>query len=720
MDVASLVFDIDSSQAVGAAKALAQMERAAASAATDVDALQKSSRDFYRNAKGQFTSASDAAEKNADSIRRLADEFNPALSAQLKFADAEKRLSHAVAAGVIPLSQKDAVLGRLVQQYNAAAVAQQRFGDSAQVATHHATNLSFQLNDIGMMMALGQNPFMLMMQQGPQVAQIFAQMNAEGRKIGPTLLDAFTSLINPTTAITLAVIGGAAAFSQWALSGNDAAQANTDFRDSFTELEGAVSSYGAALAAANQNSFALTAQFGAQADGLQRLYDLNVKLESIKLGQAIRDAATQANAAYGDLNTRLQRINDLIDYGARNEMVRVNALNEARAEMAALQNEYGLTLGQANALNGALAQMAAAKTMEDQALAAEAFGKALMDAHAQGATIPPELIRIASEAGVAAVAIREIAAASRDAAAAWQSVGTNTGTFITGYEPPPMPDAPAGGRRGGRSGGGGGGGGGPSPAEIIRDEMQQRWEALNEGFQSEYALAMVAYNRDLETLQWALDQKRITQQQYDTNLAMMRTTAWGTEWEQTNLQYQMDQEALNAALASKLISHEEYYRKLRELQFANLMSDANRSDMAQDLSNTARYFGMLQSMTGKNYNTLARMQQTFAAGAALVNAYLAASQALADPTLGFWGKMAAYGKVLAAGLGLAQAIKGAGGGANASGAGATATPATPQEPERTVLVNLQGEGWMVEMAEEMLTQIYEQSRDGRVIIARSN
>ena len=721
MDAATLVYDIDSSQAVGAAKALAQMGRAAADAATDSAKLERT----YRGVDGRFIKTADAARENAAAIRSLADEFNPLLSSQLKFAQAEQRAADAVRLGVLSKEQASVLLPQLAAQYDAAAMAQQRFGAGAEVASHHAMNLGYQLNDIGMMMALGQNPFALMMQQGPQVAQIFSQMNAEGRKIGPTLLSAFTSILNPTTLVTLALIGGAAAFTQWAFSGRDASTANTDFLDSITGLAEAANSYSAALSTAGQNSFALTAQYGAQAQELQRIYDLNVQLEQIKLGNSIRDAAMQANAAYGDLAARIAKINDLIDYGARNEMVRENALNAARLEMAMLNDEYGMSLGLATDLNDALQAMSKASTMEEQAIATEAFAQALLDAHRNGAIIPPELIRIASEAGVAAAAIREIAAASHDAASAWASVGQNTGTFITGYEMPEMPDAPSGGRGGrggggGRSSSGGGGGGGLSAADQLRDEMQKRYEALAEGFQAEYALAMQNYTRDQETLQFALDNKLISLQQYEQQKAMLYTQTWGTEFEQQTLQYQLDQVALQSALEQKLISHEDYYRRLKELQYANLMSEVNRSDMAQDLSNTAAYFGQLNSLTGNNYDKLGKLQKTFAASAALVNAYLAASQTLADPTLGFWGKMAAYGTVLAAGLGLVGAIKsGGGGGGRGGGAGgATAAPAATQAPVQNVLVNLTGDQWLVDMAGEVIDQISEQSRNGRVIIQR--
>ena len=90
MDAATLVYDIDSSQAVGAAKALAQMGRAAADAATDSAKLERT----YRGVDGRFIKTADAAKQNEAAIRSLADEFNPLLAAQLKFADAAVSYTH--------------------------------------------------------------------------------------------------------------------------------------------------------------------------------------------------------------------------------------------------------------------------------------------------------------------------------------------------------------------------------------------------------------------------------------------------------------------------------------------------------------------------------------------------------------------------------------------------------------------------------------------------
>src|SRR5690606_17324413 len=143
-------------------------------------------------------------------------------------------------------NQHKAALAELNASYQRSAQAAQRFGQSQEIARHHVANLSFQLNDIGMMMAMGQSPFMLMMQQGPQVAQILGQLRQEGRSLGATLAGAFRMVLNPTMLFTLALVGGAAAFVQWARGGRDATSANEGFATSLSDLASAANSYATA------------------------------------------------------------------------------------------------------------------------------------------------------------------------------------------------------------------------------------------------------------------------------------------------------------------------------------------------------------------------------------------------------------------------------------------------------------------------------------------
>lgn len=787
-DAATLVYDIDSSQAVGAAKALALMGQAAGKAATDSAKLEKA----FRGADGRFIKTADAIKQNESAIKSLASEFNPLLAAQMRMADAEVRVAEAVRLGVVSKDQAATLLPQLAAQYNAAASAQARFGASAQVATHHATNLSFQLNDIGMMMSLGQNPFALMMQQGPQVAQIMSQITSEGGKIGPTLAGAFASVINPVTLVTLAVIGGTAALYQWATGAGKAEKEAAKFSDrlstfkdqfenigqDFTfdaetgkleaNVDQIITKYGAlndavrthiglldeaAAAAAGYASIDLMGAFGETFGGgwlTTQVDEVRIAFQTtndearrmIGMMDGIKNAVgiTNQRKAAEDFREELYRItggienmtaeqvkfalqvNQTVDTLRQAEVTlsRNNAeIRNAVIQTAQWQNAMSGVLSYVNSVGNALSRIGggaisfAANATEIKMLQE---GKSLQEASVAasrerarlesqeivgGLKIQNKWLRSAAEfavnaAGQARISQEEQLSGLQELAREREKVEVGSNSAV---------------------------GAGKAAAKAAAAEIKQaenKFQSLRELLEKDTLFNFAEYEKRQSQLDLALQKKLITEQNYEAMRAQLRTYYFGSEFEQNSLQYQLDKDALKTALDQKLVTHDEYFRRLKEMQFQNLMSDANRSDMAQDLSNTAAYFGRLNTLTGNSYDKLGKLQKTFAASAAFVNAYLAASQTLADPTLGFWGKMAAYGSVLAAGLGLVGAIKSGGSGGGKGGGGSTTSPsASPaQAPVQNVLVNLTGTPWMVDMAGEIIDQISEQSRNGRVIIQR--
>lgn len=74
-------------------------------------------------------------------------------------------------------------------------------------------NLAAQINDIGVQLAGGQSPFLIALQQGSQINQVLGQGGARGA-VG-ALAGAFTSLINPVSLATIAIIAGGGALVQY-------------------------------------------------------------------------------------------------------------------------------------------------------------------------------------------------------------------------------------------------------------------------------------------------------------------------------------------------------------------------------------------------------------------------------------------------------------------------------------------------------------------------
>lgn len=140
--------------------------------------------------------------------------------------------------------------------------------------------------------------------------------------------------------------------------------------------------------------------------------------------------------------------------------------------------------------------------------------------------------------------------------------------------------------------------------------------------------------------------------------------------------------------------------------------------LSDQLGGWSDYFSNLVSLTGKSHEKLLRVSKAFKAAQALIDAWSAYNQVLADPSLPFFAKFAAGAQVLAAGMGAVNAISSvnasAGGGAGASGAGAASAAASAPPPTQNVVLDLRNAsadttrqvGSLVEMINEAGRQGY--------------
>lgn len=76
-------------------------------------------------------------------------------------------------------------------------------------------NVAAQFQDIAVQLQAGQSPFTIALQQGTQLSAVFEQLRANGQKVGPALISAFTSIISPISLATIAVIALGGAAVQW-------------------------------------------------------------------------------------------------------------------------------------------------------------------------------------------------------------------------------------------------------------------------------------------------------------------------------------------------------------------------------------------------------------------------------------------------------------------------------------------------------------------------
>lgn len=101
-------------------------------------------------------------------------------------------------------------------------------------------NLSFQLNDIATSLAGGASPFQVMMQQGSQVSQALGSAGGGLTGVIKTLGGAFTSMVNPVSLASFALIGLAGYAVQYFSSVSDGTEASDKALKAHADLIAAV------------------------------------------------------------------------------------------------------------------------------------------------------------------------------------------------------------------------------------------------------------------------------------------------------------------------------------------------------------------------------------------------------------------------------------------------------------------------------------------------
>lgn len=246
---------------------------------------------------------------------------------------------------------------------------------------------------------------------------------------------------------------------------------------------------------------------------------------------------------------------------------------------------------------------------------------------------------------------------------------------------------------------------------------QKGFQSLRELMEQDSMFQVAEYEKRQSQLEVALSKRLITQEQYLTLESQLKQMYFGTEYERQQLQYDMDLEQLKAHLEAKRITQEQYDAMSTAAKWGQINQelDLNSTKWGAELNGLATHMGQLNEMAGSGYDKLLKAQRVFGAASALISAYTGAAEALKLP---FPANIAAAAKVLATGMGFVNAIKSGGKSGGASAGSSSAAIQTKQEPTRNVLIRLEGSDFMVDLAESMLEQIYESSKDGRVIIAR--
>lgn len=187
-------------------------------------------------------------------------------------------------------------------------------------------------------------------------------------------------------------------------------------------------------------------------------------------------------------------------------------------------------------------------------------------------------------------------------------------------------------------------------------------------------------------------------------------------------EYAKEREMLREAFLAGQIADQEEFQELSLLsaqRYQERMAALEREKNQQRLQNTASVFGSLAQIASNAGEGMAKAAAIFGGIEAVINAYVAASQALADPSkVTPAQKFAAYASVLAAGLGAVKAIQSAGakvGGGGGGGAGAGARSAPPQASRNVAIQLTGGDMYSRDQVIQLINSINEAVEDGAVV-----
>lgn len=397
--------------------------RAARSSFADTSAeLKRYANNLDASARAERQSI-EGQRAHAASLDALRAKYNPLYSASKQYEAALEEISAAEKAGVISAQVAGSARERAAAQLSGASAAADQYGSALRrnaAATQQGIMVGHQLSDVLITAQMGfQSVGMIALQQGSQLASQFNSIRAAGGSLFGTLLSGFTSLVNPLTLITLAVVAVGAAVAKWFFS---AGEETKSFADSLSDTTSAVSD----LRSATQSLAGAT--LGSLADGYGRVNDeLRVHLERLQqiaeieakdttrdLIAALRDELVSDGNIFTTELDAIRRAFDTTNDSARfmvallDDIGQAATLKEQAGYVTRLREEIERTTGGLDKAEGSardlLIQVIKSEDVYKKLVAA-ADGTA--DATARGASSASSL---ASQLGTAADAARQLLA----------------------------------------------------------------------------------------------------------------------------------------------------------------------------------------------------------------------------------------------------------------------------------------------------------------------
>ncbi|TKA96222.1 hypothetical protein FAZ78_12640 [Cereibacter changlensis] len=213
-----------------------------------------------------------ATRNSAVEADRLRATYVPLYAESQRYAVALGEITRAEQLGILTAQQAGAARESAAAAMASTTTASQGFTKAAHGNAAAISNVSAQFQDVAVMMAAGQNPFQLAMQQGTQLSAVLNQMGGR-TAILRTLASGFMMMVNPVSLVTIGVIAAGAAIVNWMSSGSEATMS---FGEALNDADSKIS------ALSRSTDTLASAKLGQLADGYGRVNEeLRIHLERL-------------------------------------------------------------------------------------------------------------------------------------------------------------------------------------------------------------------------------------------------------------------------------------------------------------------------------------------------------------------------------------------------------------------------------------------------------
>lgn len=177
--------------------------RSAASSGATVSALEDQAREM------------EAMQARAQA---LLSEIDPLAAAEVRLTKETAEYNRMLSAGALTQTQHSNAMAKARLAYEQVAEAEKNAAGGARLSPFQRTNLMYQMNDVVGGLAMGQKPIQVMLQQGPQLAQVFAGSGLSVTGALKATASSLTGLVSPSLLVAagISTVAASVAYLQYA------------------------------------------------------------------------------------------------------------------------------------------------------------------------------------------------------------------------------------------------------------------------------------------------------------------------------------------------------------------------------------------------------------------------------------------------------------------------------------------------------------------------